>query len=865
MKKLLALVVTCLLGGCTLILDGKGLYDDAHPDAPSRPVIAIDPEGADTTSTLTVRFVEPSVSPLGEAVTYEYAWSRDGVVVSESSAVPANETERGEEWSVVVTPVGVASGHRGSPGRASVVIRNFRPVVRAGVNNYRPVLGQRVRVVIDEIFDADGDLATPRFRWFANGEPLAGQSSDELRLADVPVSVGDELSVEVFGHDGEEAGDAVTIRGITVRENKPRWESLSPAFSVQSAAAFFPDPSGKRWLFVSRGDLWEMVEQANGDRRVTWLGPSQGPPSFYEATSIVDVENRRAIVFTAGNPDSDDRGEVWALSFEPVAQPWTKLNPGGTVPSARRHSTLVYDAARNRAILYGGIGPDNEILGDFYTLSLTPGEELWAPIPVTDPEPHWGVTMLADPAHDRFLLFSGLPSYFVGDFDLPGRIAELRYDASGTFQTELVRHDGVFPTQALFMGGTVLPSGNEAILAYGVFQLTDKPQHVGVHRVDLTDLTVSTLEIPEDQHVPSEGPRLGYDAERGLVTIWDGFTWEGNGHAIRRYFLDLDAATITFDFGYGREYPGSSWRALATTLDDEVVWFPVSGLSPYDEVSFGDIWRFDMITRKFRRDRIEPDATLDVEPEVFSNELLIALRPDVGHFGIINNGSDAWSIVSNWSTGKLEWMRHEAAAPATMIWGSTSSMWEDTCTINSWGRGNFGAFDSSGTHQAIYCEFTGYNCAWTSNPTVVTNISARSGMASAVAGSTTFLFGGRSGLTALSDVYRRTRTSSCAASFTSVTTNGTAPTMDGAQALWDASRRRFVIAAGANMQDVWFLEFGASGNVNTDSPTWRKLGASDVDGPWQTPYGYSGRIALYDGLILYVDGSGAIYALHTLD
>src|SRR5690606_35768817 len=120
---------------------------------------------------------------------------------------------------------------------------------------------------------------------------------------------------------------------------------------------------------------FEIVERPDGQLRVAWLGPNEGPQSLWGAASIVDAAHRRAIVLTNGDPSSDVRGEVWSLSFEPSAQPWTKLNPGGSVPSARERPLMVYDAAHGRAIVYGGIGANESVLGDMHALRLEPGDE----------------------------------------------------------------------------------------------------------------------------------------------------------------------------------------------------------------------------------------------------------------------------------------------------------------------------------------------------------------------------------------------------------------------------------------------------------------------------------------------------------
>jgi hypothetical protein len=843
-----------LFAGCSLILDGKGLHDGVDPDAPSAPSVVVVPHAPDTTSTLAVELVVPSTSPLGEEVAYEYAWSADGSPASNAPTVDSNATTRGEMWSVRVTPVGVTSGLRGRPSTTSVYIGNAAPQVRnVGLTNYQPIVGDRVRVVVDAMVDPDGDAVTPRFQWYANGAPIPGQTGDELMLAELGAAPGDRIEVEVVGSDGTDSGPPVRVRDVVVRAKVPRWEPLSPSFQVVGPGAFHPDPNGMRWVFVSGNDLWELVERPDGELRVAWLGPNEGPESLWNAASVVDVANRRAIVLTNGDPDADVRGEIWALSFEPGAQPWTKLNPGGVVPASRRQPHLVYDSSHGRAILYGGLDADEGVRGDFHALSLTPGAEAWAPIPFEDTAPHAGVALVADPSRDRILVLGGSVEPH-GDESCPpnaGRIAELRHDSTGAFTSFVVRSE-TLPREALHMGATLLPSGDEIVLAYGVCDDWEKETVDAIHRVRLTDFTATALAIPSDEHVPSESPRLHFDAARGVVTLWDGHTWDASGHALRRYALDLTTERISLDFGWGREFPSRAYRATVALVGDDVVWMPVSTLATG---SLGDVWRFDTVTKKIRPDRVLPDPVHDAEPSSFHMAFETPLR--TGLVGFVTYGSgQAWTVEDDGAS--LRWIFHDVATPLAVSLNA-ATVWDDPC-VNTYSSGSYGAFNA-GSHHGHACASGGHDCSWTSSPPITQNISTRSRMASANAGLVSFLFGGRYMTTDYNHVFRRTRSGgSCASSFTAVTPNGTPPSgLNSAQATWDDVNRRFFVGGGVGMSSIWLLEFGAASNPSTTTPTWRELSSLDVAGPWYSPSTTS-RMAWHRDRLVLARPNGSIMA-----
>src|SRR5688572_468379 len=86
--------------------------------------------------------------------------------------------------------------------------------------------------------------------------------------------------------------------------------------------------------------------------------PTSGtePPGSYGMTSIFDAKRNRMVVF-GGSTSADYFGvhnNVWELDLQADTPQWRQLNPTGTLPAARRSLTSVFDPVRDRMVIFGG-------------------------------------------------------------------------------------------------------------------------------------------------------------------------------------------------------------------------------------------------------------------------------------------------------------------------------------------------------------------------------------------------------------------------------------------------------------------------------------------------------------------------------
>ena len=200
--------------------------------APSAPVIKIVPEEAESDDSLTATVVTESVDPEGDAISYLYAWSKDGVEQEDftSAEVPEGSLKREEVWSVSVTATdGV---NLSDPATAEITIADALPEVSVRITPTAPTASDTlVCEVVAE--DPDGDEITLIVsKWSINGTykqdgsiPFSGEFSagDVVRCVGIATSVSGSqegwAEVTIAGGSGAPVVQSTTIVGdLPVKE-----------------------------------------------------------------------------------------------------------------------------------------------------------------------------------------------------------------------------------------------------------------------------------------------------------------------------------------------------------------------------------------------------------------------------------------------------------------------------------------------------------------------------------------------------------------------------------------------------------------------------------------------------------------------
>jgi len=194
----------------------------------------------------------------------------------------------------------------------------------------------------------------------------------------------------------------------------PAWKPVSPAGAERpagrSGGSFVYDARARRMLlFGGRtadgdlDDLWQLsLGQAPAWERIAPADPKPTGRSL-QATAY-DSLGTQMIVF--GGHDGAYRNDVWVLRADPKPR-WVQLQPAGTPPSPRAGATMVLDAARRRALVFGG-WDGAHILNDTWMLTLDP-KPSWTLLETggVAPPPRVDHAAVFDPEGRRMLVFGG--------------------------------------------------------------------------------------------------------------------------------------------------------------------------------------------------------------------------------------------------------------------------------------------------------------------------------------------------------------------------------------------------------------------------------------------------------------------------
>lgn len=119
---------------------------------------------------------------------------------------------------------------------------------------------------------------------------------------------------------------------------------------------------------------------------------------------IHDPVRDRLVIF-GGARASGLANDTWALSFSDGS--WDELQPGGVLPPARRDHIAIYDAGRDRMVIFGGFANAAPFLSDVWALEF-PGLT-WTELAPVGPQPEGPITHAGvyDPVRDRMIVFGG--------------------------------------------------------------------------------------------------------------------------------------------------------------------------------------------------------------------------------------------------------------------------------------------------------------------------------------------------------------------------------------------------------------------------------------------------------------------------
>jgi hypothetical protein len=201
----------------------------------------------------------------------------------------------------------------------------------------------------------------------------------------------------------------------------PAWAELTPAGGPPSGrmgamAAY--DPVRERMLVFGgigvagiTSDVWAL--SLTGELSWTELAPTGTPPDGRSMGAVVYDALRDRLVLFGGASGGTYYDEVWSLTLSETPA-WTPLSPTGTPPIGRHLFTAIYDPARDRIVIFGG-NDWSGLHGDVWALSL--GASHWTELTPagTSPTPRLGSVGIYDPVRDRMIVVGGWDGSFQND------------------------------------------------------------------------------------------------------------------------------------------------------------------------------------------------------------------------------------------------------------------------------------------------------------------------------------------------------------------------------------------------------------------------------------------------------------------
>ena len=208
------------------------------------------------------------------------------------------------------------------------------------------------------------------------------------------------------------AGEKSAVPASTPRPPADTWINSDPSGSVPTGrdghAMAYNSDTHQVVLFGGKGkdyynDTWAYNSSSKRWTELKPTGPL--PPARFGQALVYDPTRQKVIlsggVLQSGHLTYDD---TWA--YDPDANTWSDLNPGGSLPPWRTYPAMVSDPSSGNVILFGG-WTGNDAFSD--TWAYNPAGNTWTQLnPASSPPARWGHSMVYVSAIHKVILFGGL-------------------------------------------------------------------------------------------------------------------------------------------------------------------------------------------------------------------------------------------------------------------------------------------------------------------------------------------------------------------------------------------------------------------------------------------------------------------------
>lgn len=192
------------------------------------------------------------------------------------------------------------------------------------------------------------------------------------------------------------------------------------------------------------------------------------PPGRYSCSAVYDIVGDRIVIFGGETVSGAPSNDVWALDLKQAVPAWSRLLPAGTPPTKRTDQAAVYDALRNRMVVFGGLDSLGYNLNDTWVLDLG-AAPAWTNMQLSNvPPPRRSAAMIYDPVRDQLIVHGGFgDSPDLNDVWVLGLNSALNWTPLFTSNPPPGRHnhtavyDPVRDRMVIFGGGTASATFND--------------------------------------------------------------------------------------------------------------------------------------------------------------------------------------------------------------------------------------------------------------------------------------------------------------------------------------------------------------------------------------------------------------------
>jgi Galactose oxidase, central domain/Kelch motif len=351
----------------------------------------------------------PSAPHVRSSHTAIYDPLRDRMIVHGGTyaGISSNSEHLGDSWALALSGTPTWTQLPGGPERfAHSAIYDpvrDRMVTFGGTVSASDDYG-RVYYNVDDVWE----LALTGTPTWADLTPADGMPNEPSGHAAVYDPIGDRMLVfggyRYYGIYASNDVWALTLAG------SPTWSELEPSVppTVRTSHATIYDPTRGRMVVFggdngygqSLDDVWALSLSGSP----TWVElRTAGPRERENHTAIYDPARDRMVI-CGGNDYGSLFGDVWELPLS--SRIWRHKSPSGTGPGVRMGHTAIYDPIRDRMVLFGGDG--GGIQNDTWALTLS-DSPAWTELTPsgTPPTPRSDHAAIYDAARDRMVVFGG--------------------------------------------------------------------------------------------------------------------------------------------------------------------------------------------------------------------------------------------------------------------------------------------------------------------------------------------------------------------------------------------------------------------------------------------------------------------------